>query len=172
MRLPGNILHRHSHPIKEERLRVLFASMTRRRGNKLLVLSCASNLRQESPAGTGAGITRQSRIARMVPKLCLGTPVREAPLREPACKALDGGMSLGKQSFPGIHSQAELGSDTAGVRSVGCTRHTDHSTVWVTPWQTPCLLAPAVAEAMTKAVFRTQPEILYLSIYNVTSGSV
>jgi insertion element IS1 protein InsB len=88
----------------------------------------------------------------MVPKLCLGTPVREALLREPACKALDGGMSLGKQSFPGIHSQAELGSDTAGGRSVGCTRHTDDSTIWVTPWRAPCLLAPAVAETMTKTL--------------------
>jgi hypothetical protein len=51
----------------------------------------------------------------MVPKLRLGTPVPEALLRVPECKAIDGEMSLGKQSFPDIHSQAELGSDTESV---------------------------------------------------------
>ncbi len=51
----------------------------------------------------------------IVPKLRLGMPAGEALLRVCTSSA---SPNHGKQSFPDIHSQAELGSDRPGYQSV------------------------------------------------------
>jgi hypothetical protein len=56
----------------------------------------------------GDGSRGAAQACRMAPTLRLEAPVPEVLLRVPEHKALDGRTSFGKQSFPGIHSQAEI----------------------------------------------------------------
>ena len=60
--------------------------------------------------------------SRLVPKLCLGTPVRETPFRETPTDRSQSGHSVvllvAKQSFADSRSQTEFGNEVNGM--MGC----------------------------------------------------